>query len=211
MATAAISNFVQALATARLPCPDAHNPYAGQTYRAQQNRTNLSYYLQALEKETVPLLLVGEALGYKGGLHTGIPFSSEALIEAGAYPAGVGCSLRGKPRKEQSAAVVHRYWPYAPLPPAAWNAFPFHPYRAGQPASNRKPRKAEVDLGLRFLQDLLAIVQPRQVAAVGRSAELALGRLKITCTYLRHPAHGGKARYIQQFAQLTQTHCTSKS
>jgi uracil-DNA glycosylase len=142
------------------------NQYA-EGARAPLLRERLVRYLE--ERVDAPLLLVGEAPGYRGARVSGIPFTSERQL-SGSGPA------------EATATIVHRVLGELHLDESVllWNAVPTHP---GTEASNRAPSAAEVDAGRRFAL-LLGLV--RHVIPVGRVAESALGLPGI-----RHPSRGG--------------------
>jgi uracil-DNA glycosylase len=72
-----------------------------------------------------------------------------------------------------------------------WNCVPLHPYLPGRPLSVRTPTPAETAHFTAYLGDLLAIVRPRLVVAMGRKAEQSLARLGLECRYIRHPSMGG--------------------
>jgi uracil-DNA glycosylase len=138
---------------------------------AETRRTRLLTYLRA--RETAPLLLVGEAAGYRGARVSGIPFTSERQLTGGG-PA------------EASATIVHRVLAELGLEESVllWNVVPTHP---GTTTSNRRPRAEEVAAGLPFARELAG---ERKVIAVGRLAEAVLG-----APYVRHPSHGGAAEF----------------
>jgi uracil-DNA glycosylase len=139
---------------------------------AEIRRSRLLTYLR--ERENAPVLLVGEAPGYRGARVSGIPFTSERQL-TGTGPA------------EASATIVHRVLGELGLEETVllWNVVPTHP---GTATSNRRPRTAEVAAGLPFLHDL---ARGRRVVAVGRIAESVLRG----APYVRHPSHGGAAEF----------------
>jgi hypothetical protein len=152
-------------------------------------------------------LLIGEASGYQGCRISGIPFTSERLINAGMIPR-IGSeptrlSTRRIPWSEPSATIV-----WATLQELGiaentvlWNAFPWHPHRAGESHSNRTPTAAECAQGLPVLQALLNAFPRARVFAVGRQAERALVAIGRPAQTLRHPAMGGATRFRQMLQQ----------
>ncbi|HST19283.1 MAG TPA: uracil-DNA glycosylase [Gaiellaceae bacterium] len=139
----------------------------------------LAEYLDS--RGAAPLLLVGEAPGYRGARVSGIPFTSERQL-TGAGPA------------EATATMVHRVLGELSLEEDAllWNVVPTHP---GTASSNRRPTAAEVRAGREFA---LELARGRLTLGVGRIAAEALG-----APYLRHPSRGGLAdfrRGLLQFA-----------
>ena len=165
------SRFIGDLARARIG--STFNFYADGP-RARLCRERLERYLA--ERARAPLLLVGEAPGYRGTRVSGLPFTSERQLTGGG-PA------------EATATIVHRVLSELGLEDEVllWNVVPTHPHRAGDPRSNRRPRRAEVEDARPFLREL---ARGRCVVAVGRVAHAVLGD-----PYVRHPSHGGAAGF----------------
>jgi uracil-DNA glycosylase len=138
---------------------------------AAVRRERLLDYLAA--RAEAPLLLVGEAPGFRGARVSGIPFTSERQL-TGTGPA------------EATATIVRRALAELGLEreTICWNVVPTHP---GTERSNRAPRRGEIAAGLPFA---LELARGRRVLAVGRCAEAALG-----APYVRHPSHGGAAEF----------------
>jgi uracil-DNA glycosylase len=167
----ATASFVGRLAEARIGT--TFNFYRDGA-RAEVRRARLVDYLVA--RERAPILLVGEAAGYRGARVSGIPFTSERQL-SGSGPA------------EASATIVRRVLQELGLEESVlcWNLVPTHPHIPGQPESNRPPTRTEIAAGRGFLDALAA---KRRVVALGRLAERELGT-----SYVRHPAHGGAAAF----------------
>ena len=132
-------------------------------------RRRLCDYLE--RHETAPLLLVGEAPGYRGARISGIPFTSER-------------QLTGRGPAEATATIVRRTLAELNLDALCWNVVPTHPGTAG---SNRRPSRAEVAAARPFLDELAS---GRRILAVGRLAAAVTG-----APYIRHPSHGGAAEF----------------
>jgi len=141
-------------------------------------RARLAAYLDA--RRDAPLLLVGEAPGYRGARISGIPFTSER-------------QLTGDGPAEATATIVHRVLAELELTTFVllWNVVPTHP---GTDRLNRAPTHAEIAAG-RVFADELAV--GRSVVAIGRLAHDAFGGV-----YVRHPSHGGAAEFARGLRDL---------
>lgn len=200
-----IDAFIRDLSLARLPA-DAFNEYAPGDADNAIRRANLRLYLRAMAGRVPRTLLVMEAPGYRGCRLTGVPVTSRKILLEGV-PAlrifGADDGYRDvadagfeRVYGEQSATIVWGTLAQLDALPLIWNTFPFHPHQAGRPLSNRKPRKAETELGAAFLLRLLALWRFKQVIAVGNVAYETLGQLEVARHRVRHPAHGGKHEFV---------------
>ena len=165
LGVAGASDFVERLASAEI----------GRTFNQYRDspllRRRLTAYLEA--RASAPVLLVGEAPGYRGARVSGIPFTSERQL-TGAGPA------------EATASIVHRVLAELGVEDSVllWNVVPTHP---GTAVSNRSPTRDEIDGGRSFLESL---ARGRLVVPVGRVAQRAVGG-----RFLRHPSHGGATAF----------------
>ena len=148
---------------------------------AAARRQRLCAYLES--REAAPLLLVGEAAGHRGARVSGIPFTSER-------------QLTGRGPAEATATIVRRTLADLDLEEQTlcWNVVPTHPHLPGQPASNRRPSRAEIDASRGFLEEL---ARDRRVIPVGRLAERELGAPGV-----RHPSHGGAEAFRDGLRRL---------
>lgn len=146
---------------------------------AELRRGRLRAYLAT--RARAPILLVGEAAGYRGARVSGVPFTSERQL-SGTGPA------------EATATIVHRVLAELGLEESVplWNLVPTHPHRPGRPDSNRPPTRAEIAAAGPFLEELAC---GRRVIPVGRLAHAVLGG-----AYVRHPSHGGAATFRASLA-----------
>lgn len=182
----------------RPPSPVVTNPY-----RLPHRSDNLRVYLQAmLARRGRRILLVGEAPGYRGGLLTGIPFSSTALLTRAPHP--FLRALQGRiwvcgEMSEATATIVWTYLQRRRTLPLFWNAFPFHPHRESEEASNRAPTAVEVEEGQVYLQRIAALYRPERIAGLGQRGSDAAERAfpDRTVRRIRHPSHGGRADFIR--------------
>ena len=207
--------FIDDLSRVELPAR-ACNQFARSGEDAHGNairRGNLRRYLEELDAIGPRLLLVGEAVSYRGGRLTGIAFVSETVMLCGVELAN-GSHLLGSGRGYRKADLGTRVSTEAsatmvwgtireiePLP-LLWNAFPFHPFVAGNPLTNRMPTPAELEIGERFLTRLIRLFDIEQVAAVGNQASFSLTRLGVPHEKVRHPSQGGKNLFVAGMARI---------
>lgn len=180
-------------------------------------RRNLRLYFEEVHALAPRVLLVGEAPSYRGGRLTGIPFVSETILLEGVEIATPPHRILGADRgyrkatpgprvsTEASATMVWNTIGRMDPLPVLWNAFPFHPFQRGNPESNRLPNAAELLIGQRFIKALLRLFDFRVVVAVGNRAELSLTRLGVAHQKVRHPSQGGKQRFIEGMAGVSQS------
>jgi uracil-DNA glycosylase len=149
--------------------------------RSRVRRERLARYLK--DREHAPLLLVGEAAGYRGARVSGLPFTSER-------------QLTGRGPAEASATIVHGVLTELGLEDEVllWNVVPTHPHEPGRPDTNRRPTHAEVESSFHWLEE---IARGRCVIAVGRLAQRVTG-----APYVRHPSHGGAEAFRTGLAEL---------
>jgi uracil-DNA glycosylase family 4 len=159
---------------ARTRIGSTHNQYA----RSPLRRERLRAYLD--EHAAAPLILVGEAAGYRGARISGVPFTSER-------------QLTGTGTAEASATIVHRVLRELGVEDDVllWNVVPTHP---GTRASNRRPTAGEIRAARPFLDEL---VRGRRVVAVGRIAATVL-----EAPYVRHPSHGGAVAFADGLERM---------
>jgi uracil-DNA glycosylase len=206
--------FLDALARTEVP-ERACNQYSRLTGDVRMNairRSNLKLYLEDHEHIGPRTLLIGEAPSHRGGRLTGIAFVSEVVMLRGVdHTRGRILGAERGYRKatasetlstEASATMV---WgtirQHDPLP-MLWNAFPFHPFQADNPQSNRVPAAAELAIGARFIEMLLALFDIDVVVAIGNQAAASLTRLGIAHAKVRHPSMGGKNEFVAGLDRL---------
>ncbi len=166
-------------------------------------RNNLRGYLESFEKKP-PVLVLGEAPGPWGCRFSGIPFTGERQLLTHALPFGGEQSSRNDPMRKlrkktpyvsNSArlfwAAMLQYYPNF----LVWNCVPFHPYKTEDILSVRTPTKKEILDYSDILAEMVSIMRPEKIVAVGRKAQFSLGYLGFRCNYVRHPSQGGAVRF----------------
>ncbi|HPW59645.1 MAG TPA: uracil-DNA glycosylase, partial [Candidatus Rifleibacterium sp.] len=110
---------------------------------------------------------------------------------------------------EPTATIVWSHLLASGLNPydfAIWNALPWHPWQKSRGMlSNRTPTDREFAAGHAKLADLITILKPRQIVAVGEKAATQLTCMGLDFSKVRHPANGGAVKFREQFSKLLQT------
>jgi uracil-DNA glycosylase len=130
------------------------------------------------------LVLVGEALGYRGGHFSGIPMTSERMLLGGQRVlSGIAPQRTSKPQKstrgfsEPTASMVWNALLELGLSSeqfVLWNAFPWHPFNAKRGLlTNRKPSADELRHGAPILERMLELFRCETVIAMGLVAAAA--------------------------------------
>jgi Uracil DNA glycosylase superfamily len=171
---------------------------------ARRRRANLEAYLERVGRPRV--VLVGEALGFRGGRFSGIAFTSERQLcgdDGRRLPWATAPPFAPTSRNpalwlEPSGSVVWGALGGEARGVLLWNSFPWHPWGAAGPLSNRAPERSLWLANLGVLERLLAELGRVLVLAVGRTSQAALSELGADAPALRHPAHGGAAIFREQ-------------
>jgi uracil-DNA glycosylase len=167
------------------------------------------------------LVVIGEALGYRGGHFSGIPMTSERILlgkkkDNGIKPEHIFSSI--KPRRtskreqcpngfsEPTATIVWSSLLRLGLKPeefVLWNAFPWHSYdpRRGM-LSNRMPTQKERSAGRSALRAFLDLFPCDEIVALGNVAASQLKELDVESHRVRHPASGGAKLFGAQIAKV---------
>ena len=177
-------------------------------------RRNLRLYLGELDALRPRMLLIGEAVSYRGGRLTGIAFVSESVMLGGVdtrsgrilgAARGYRKATAGPQLSTEASATM--VWgtirDIEPLP-LLWNAFPFHPFHAGNPLTNRAPTREELAIGERFIARLLRLFAFERIVAIGNHASASLAKMNIEHHKVRHPSQGGKNLFVEGMARLSQ-------
>lgn len=155
------------------------------------------------------LILVGEAPGYQGCRYSGIAFTSERLLMEGEIPRiaplAQRLTTRRLPFSEPSATIVWKtlYRLGIAERTILWNALQLHPYRPGEPWTNRTPTPNELLLGAPALQLLMKTFPSARCVAVGKKAEQLMTAMHVRpSATVRHPANGGATAFATGIDEL---------
>jgi len=178
----------------------AVNQYARGDRGNAIRRANLLQYLDWIGEPR--MILIGEAPSHRGGRLTGIPFTSETIMLR--YPGFRKATPGDTLSTEASATMVWATIACIEPRPLLWNAFPFHPFVRGNPLSNRAPTAEELRIGAPFLEELIRLFPIERVVAIGNLASRSLTALGIAHEKVRHPSQGGKKKFVDGMARLSQ-------
>lgn len=223
-----LEQWIQRLSTYRSeqvhnPWGDVDHRFESSDTGHEQRQENLRAYLEP-RLQQCKLLVVAEAMGYQGGRFSGIAITCERMLlghhpTVGPHHIAKDVSRLGRtsnPKSNYIGKAIQRekgfneptdtvVWNALleegvdPFSVVLWNIFPFHPYTSGKPLSNRTPVEAELDVGWTFTEELLRMLGPVPVLAVGAKAAQTMGRYGVEARALRHPANGGATLYKEQF------------
>jgi len=185
-------------------------------------RKQLAAYLRNRLRK-VKLVVIGEALGYRGGHFSGIPMTSERILLGKKENAGIksehvffSCKPRRTSKREQcpdgfsepTATIVWSLLLRLGLKPeefVLWNAFPWHSFdpRRGL-LSNRMPDRSERSAGLSVLKTFLDLFPCEKIIALGNVAASQLKELNVESHRVRHPASGGARLFRHQIERIVE-------
>lgn len=85
-----------------------------------------------------------------------------------------------------------------------WNIFPFHPYEQRNQFTNRSHNASERKIGEELLKDVVDLVNPRLIIAIGNDAFNSSTRLfdSNTVKKVRHPSYGGEKDFRLQLSRI---------
>jgi len=209
MASPSIDDFISRLAAVD-STPGRTNFFDHSVAANALRRHNLAAYLGDMLERAPKVLLVGEAPGFRGMRITGVPFTNRTMFQGpanafGLFGAGTEYMLPPEAAgvaAEPTATVMWQVLAELDFLPLLWSACPWHTHVPGQPLSNRTPTPAEAALGTPFWQALAGIFPIETVVAVGNVAHSSLRRVGLEVPKIRHPAHGGRARFKEGLQEL---------
>ncbi len=164
---------------------------------AERRRQNLFNYLSSFDALPT-ILIVGEAPGWKGCRFSGVPFTSEAQLASNKLPfKGAPTSVFLTPLSELSASCFWKGMQAFHPNFLVWNGIPYHPHHPNNPTSNRPISRKELRIYIHILAQVVHILQPQYILAVGLKAAFCLDDLSLPYISIRHPSHGGNMQFQQ--------------
>ena len=206
-----VTQFIRDLKELR--CNNAFNPYSDHCdeYDLEDapniRRTALLSILNAAQEVEIDSLWIGRDLGYRGGRRTGLALTDDRYIgkHAERWEITIERATRGKVVVERTASII--WYVLSKLEGInifLWNVFPLHPHEPGSPFSNRAHNASERDTGLSVLEQLIGVLKPRRLIAIGNDAEQAVSRVRSgqEVVKVRHPSYGGQTQFIDGITNL---------
>lgn len=204
------ANFIKELS--KLSFENTFNPYSEHCGvhdldDAPERRAQMLFsILEKAIKQEIDSIWIGRDLGYRGGRRTGLAFTDDVHILTHAARWGVLAErpTQGEAITERTATVVWSAISRINMPIFLWNVFPLHPHKSGNPFSNRPHNRIERNTGEDFLSQLILLLKPRRLIAVGNNAVRSAQRLsKKKCVIqVRHPSYGGQTEFLSKILEL---------
>ncbi|MCY4283398.1 MAG: uracil-DNA glycosylase [Gammaproteobacteria bacterium] len=204
------AQYVNALS--KLNFANAFNPYSNRCAiydldKAPLTRSQtLQDMLEAATEREIDSIWIGRDLGYRGGRRTGLALTDDVHIQVHGerWRLSIDRPTKGEIVAEQTAAVVWRVLSQVKVSIFLWNVFPLHPYEPGSPFSNRSHNARERRAGEEFLSELIMLLKPSRLVAIGNDAARTAYRLRSRHEVIkvRHPSYGGQIQFSAQVSEL---------
>ncbi len=205
-------HFVDAVAS--LKFENCFNPYADRCAvhdrqeAPSQRRATLSALIRCAQKKPIDAIWIGRDLGHRGGRRTGLALTDDVHIRQHAKRWNLELSADrptvGVAVAERTAAVIWGMLENIEASIFLWNVFPLHPHESGDPFTNRQHNARERRAGEEILEQLIILLNPSRIVAIGNDAASAAERIShlapMVC--VRHPSYGGQKQFQTQISQL---------
>lgn len=167
-----------------------------------QRSGTLLALLDAAIQTDIDAIWIGRDLGYRGGRRTGLALTDDVHVNAHAARWGVSAerSTMGCAVSERTAVFIWNALARIDAHIFLWNVFPFHPHKPEEPFSNRKHNAVERNIGEEILSQLIQILRPKRLVAIGNNAAESVRRLDEcgVTIHVRHPSYGGQVQFTKE-------------
>ncbi|CAM5507476.1 uracil-DNA glycosylase [Eoetvoesiella caeni] len=204
--------FVEAVSS--LQFENCFNPYSDRCElhdrrdAPRRRAAALSALLRCASEKPVDAIWIGRDLGYRGGRRTGLALTDDVHMSQHAKRWDIDLAPErptvGDAVAERTAAVIWGMLEHIDARIFLWNVFPLHPHESGDPFTNRQHNARERRAGEELLQQLIVLLRPSRIIAIGNDAAAAAHRitdgLPVIC--VRHPSYGGQTQFQGQITDL---------
>lgn len=207
-----IHPFVDAVASLRFE--DCFNPYSDRCEihdrrdAPRRRAAALSAMLRRATEDSVDAIWIGRDLGYRGGRRTGLALTDDVHISEHVRRWNLDLVHErptiGAAVTERTAAVIWKMLEQIDARIFLWNVFPLHPHQSGDPFTNRQHNASERRAGEELLQQLIILLRPSRIVAIGNDAAAAAHRIadSVPVVCVRHPSYGGQTQFQKQITDL---------
>lgn len=169
-------------------------------------REALLSILQVAANSEIDSIWIGRDLGYRGGRRTGLALTDDAHISSHAARWGLSFDKPtiGEVVVERTAATIWEVLEQINSNIFLWNVFPFHPHESFNPFTNRSHNSHEKRVGEDLLSDLVEMLSPFKIIAIGNDAAISANKLFDSSKIykVRHPSYGGQNQFISEISDI---------
>lgn len=201
--------FVSQLSSLRFL--NAFNPYVDRCVvhdvdnAPAQRAKLLTKILEAATNADVDALWVGRDLGFRGGRRTGMALTDDVHFQdhLARWRVAQERPTLGQPVAERTATIIWEMLDLIDAPIFLWNIFPLHPHEEASSFTNRAHNSRERKAGTEILDQLIEMLRPKRLIAVGNDADKVLRTISRqgNVVKVRHPSYGGQAEFSRQIRQ----------
>ena len=195
---------------------DVFNPYINICNKYDKENaneirsTNLQAILEATIDSQVNAIWLGRDLGHRGGRRTGIALTDESNLKIAGdlWDVKLMQATKGEIVVERTAVNIWSALRRINENIFMWNVFPFHPHEHKSQFTNRSHNAKERKIGLEILQELVQLLRPEKIVAIGNDAYTCARRVfnKDDVFKVRHPSYGGEKEFSRQISALYNVH-----